>query len=172
MAEDRSAAFDALVADQLPPLMRAALVLTGNAASAEDLVQSAMANAFLAWRQVLAAESPEAYLRRILINTHKRTFRRRRVRELLTADVPETAAEIVDTDARRDLVVAVASLPRRQRAVVALRYLEERSEAEVAAILGCSTGTVKSQLSRALTALRRHPALDHSIDPITQEAHP
>ena len=151
--------FEELVAAQAAPLLRAAYLLTGDRGRAEDLVQSALTKAFLARGRVLAADSPEAYLRRILVTTHARSFRRRRVREELRADVPDAAGRADDVAERRDLVVAVAALPRRQRAVVVLRYLEDRPEAEVAAILGCSAGTVKSQASRALATLRAHPAL-------------
>ena len=153
------AEFDVLVAAQAAPLLRAAYLLTADRGLAEDLVQTALTKAYLARSRVLSAASPEAYLRRILVNTHRRSFRRLRVREHLTADVPDAAVVGGDVAARRDLVVAVAALPRRQRAVVVLRYLEDRSEAEVAEILGCSAGTVKSQAARALAALRRHPAL-------------
>ncbi|HVF06220.1 MAG TPA: SigE family RNA polymerase sigma factor [Frankiaceae bacterium] len=151
--------FEELVAAQAAPLLRAAYLLTGDRGRAEDLVQSTLTKAYVARARVVGADSPEAYLRRILVTTHHRSFRRRRVREELRADVPETAARADDVAARRDLVAAVAALPARQRAVVVLRYLEDRPEAEVAAILGCSAGTVKSQASRALAALRGHPAL-------------
>jgi RNA polymerase sigma-70 factor (sigma-E family) len=151
--------FERLVEAQATPLTRAAYLLTGDRGLAEDLVQTALTKAYLARSRVLRADSPEAYLRTILVNAHRRSFRRRRVVAHLTPDTPEGTTAGDDLDARRDLVVAVAALPRRQRAVVVLRYLEDRSEAEVAAILGCSAGTVKSQSARALAALRRHPAL-------------
>ncbi|HEX8001946.1 MAG TPA: SigE family RNA polymerase sigma factor [Mycobacteriales bacterium] len=151
--------FDALAAAQAAPLTRAAYLLTGDRGLAEDLVQTALAKAYLARSRVLAADSPEAYLRTILVNAHRRSFRRRRVTEELRERTPDAAVADADVAARRDVVVAVAALPRRQRAVVVLRYLEDRSEAEVAAILGCSTGTVKSHAARALATLRRHPAL-------------
>ena len=156
---DRYAEFDELVTAQVAPLLRAAYLLTGDRGLAEDLVQSTLTKAYVARSRVLRADSPEAYLRRILVTTHGRSFRRRRVREDLTADVPENAARPDDVAARHDLVRAVAALPARQRAVVVLRYLEDRPEAEVAQVLGCSVGTVKSQASRALHALRAHPAL-------------
>ena len=152
-------AFDELVRAQARPLLRVAYLLTGDPGRAEDLVQTALAKAFLARSRVLSAESPEAYLRRILVNAHARSFRRRRVAEDLVAVAPDGVASASDVALRRDVVRAVAALPRRQRAVVVLRYLEDRSEAEVAAILGCSQGTVKSSASRALAVLRDHPAL-------------
>lgn len=145
--------FDDLVATQLGPLLRAAYLLTADRGLAEDLVQTVLTKAYLARSRVARADSPEAYLRVILVNTHRRSFRRRRVAEDLTA-------------------VAVAALPRRQRAVVVLRYLEDRPEAEVAAILGCSAGTVKSQAARALATLRRHPALAAPAALVAEEALP
>ena len=163
--------FEELVAAQAAPLLRAAYLLTGDRGRAEDLVQSALTKAYLARARVLGADSPEAYLRRILVTTHHRSFRRRRVREELRADVPDTPMAAADAAGRHDLVVAVAALPKRQRAVVVLRYLEDRPEAEVAAILGCSVGTVKSQAFRALAALRARPAL-RDVVPLTKEAGP
>ena len=153
------AAFEETMAAELPSLLRAAHLLTGDAGLAQDLVQTTLTKAYLSWSKVARADVPAAYLRRILINTHRRSFRRRRVREELTAAVPDTIGTDDVADLRRDLVRAVGALPERQRAVVVLRYLEDRSEAEVAGILGCSVGTVKSQASRAIAALRLHPAL-------------
>lgn len=163
MRSSERASFDELVRAQAPALLRAAYLLTGDRGAAEDLVQTALAKAHLARGRVTSADSPEAYLRRILVNAHRRSFRRRRVVEQLTADVPDGYVGPDDVDLRRDVVAAVMALPRRQRAVVVLRYLEDRSEAEVAAILGCSAGTVKSQASRALTTLRGHPALTDQV---------
>lgn len=164
--------FDDLVATQLGPLLRAAYLLTADRGLAEDLVQTVLTKAYLARSRVARADSPEAYLRVILVNTHRRSFRRRRVAEDLTADVPDRPAALDDEPQRHDLAVAVAALPRRQRAVVVLRYLEDRPEAEVAAILGCSAGTVKSQAARALATLRRHPALAAPAALVAEEALP
>lgn len=164
--------FAATVTAEMPSLLRAAYLLTGDANQAEDLVQATLTAAYLSWHRVSAADAPAAYLRRILINAHRRSFRRRRLRELLTDIVPDRGGVVTDSDLRRDLVAAVGSLPPRQRAVVVLRYLEDRSEAEVAAILGCKVGTVKSQASRALRALREHPALAGSTPLVVEEVRP
>lgn len=171
MRDEREPGFEELMAAQAPSLLRAAYLLTGDRGLAEDLVQTTLTKAFLARSRIVSADSPPAYLRRILVNAHSRSLRGRRVREQLTADVPERAAEWVEPAVDADLVRAVAALPKRQRAVVVLRYLEDRSEADVAAILGCSVGTVKSQASRALATLRRHPALSAPEALITEEAH-
>ena len=171
MGRTHDAAFDELVTSQLPSLLRAAYLLTGEWGLAEDLVQDTLTKAYLAWTRVAEADAPAAYLRRILVNTHRRSYRRRRVRESLTADVPDGGTDRGTTDLRRDLVRAVAALPPRQRSVVVLRYLEDRPEAEVAEILGCSVGTVKSQASRALDKLRRHPALAEP-GALTEEVRP
>src|SRR5687768_1586956 len=111
-------AFDELVRAQARPLLRAAYLLTGDAGRAEDLMQTALTKAFLARSRVLSATSPEAYLRRILVNAHARSFRRRRVAEDLVAETPDTTTGGNDVALRRDVVRAVAALPRRQRAVV------------------------------------------------------
>ena len=159
MSESGRDAFTELVTPELPGLLRAAYLLTGDAGLAEDLLQNALTNAYLAKSRVLRADTPSAYLRTILVNAHRRSHRRHRVAEVLTDDVPDRPMTAGVSDDRRDLVAAVADLPPRQRAVVVLRYLEDRSEAEVAKILGCSVGTVKSQGARAIVHLRRHPAL-------------
>ena len=106
------------------------------------------------------ADDPDAYLRRILINTSHRRFRRHRVTEQ-PGDPPETAvegpADLVGE--RTALLAALRQLPPRQRAVVVLRYWEDLTDAQIGAALGCSPGTVRSQLSRALAKLRDDPAL-------------
>jgi RNA polymerase sigma factor (sigma-70 family) len=110
----------------------------------------------VAWRRVSRADDPDAYLRRILINTSHRRFRRYRVTEQ-PGDPPETAVE-----GPADLVgerAALRQLPPRQRAVVVLRYWEDLTDAQIGAALGCSPDTVRSQLSRALAKLRDDPVL-------------
>jgi len=152
--EDEFAAF---MAARQPRLLRTAYLLSGNRADAEDLVATALAKAWLAWDRVSTRESPDAYVRRILVNEHhslwRRSFKRR---EHSTDEVPDRGTESPDYDDRdRVLWDFVGTLPRKQRAVVVLRYYEELSEAETAEVLGVSIGTVKSQASRALAALRQ-----------------
>jgi RNA polymerase sigma-70 factor (sigma-E family) len=140
-------------------LVHLAFWMTGNWQDAEDIVQDALVKAYVRWP---GTEHPEAYVRRIVLNGCRRRFRSRR-REALLAEQPDEPAAAAGVDeaviVRRTLVAALASLPGRQRAVIVLRYCLDQPEAEVAAALGCSAGTVKSQASKALARLRSHPAL-------------
>jgi RNA polymerase sigma-70 factor (sigma-E family) len=153
MAELEQAAFDAFVRARLPELLRFGRALTGCDEAAADLVQDALERTLLRWPHLQSREQPEGYVRRVMINRNISLWRRSR-RERLTDDVPDRG----DSDSHRDgeLWRAIRELPPRQRAVIALRYYEDLSEAEVAAVLGCSVGTVKSQTAKALTKLRLH----------------
>jgi RNA polymerase sigma-70 factor (sigma-E family) len=137
-------------------LMRVAYALTGDQYAAEDLLQSALAKAAMRWSHI--SGDPEPYVRRILYHDHISWWRRRRRRpETPMAELPERAgpADFAgQTHLRLLLRDALGTLPPRQRAVLILRYLEDRSEREVAELLGCRPGTVASQASRALTRLR------------------
>ncbi|HTJ70457.1 MAG TPA: SigE family RNA polymerase sigma factor [Actinospica sp.] len=136
-------------------LMREAYLLTGDPQQAEDLVQTTLAKTYVSWHRVRSSTSPDAYVRRILINTNISTFRRRRIREVLTATAPEPAAPTTpEHEWGPELIDALRSLPERQRAVVVLRYWEGLPEAEIAEALGCTVGTVRSHTSRALKRLR------------------
>src|ERR1700677_4091670 len=145
-----------------PAMVRLAYGLTGDLGHAEDVAQAAFARAYALWSRVARTGNPEAYVRRIVINENNSRFRRRRVTERLVDAVPEPAGPRSDTtadvaDALGDseaLMRALRRLGPRQRAVVVLRFWMDMSEAETAAALGCSVGTVKSQASRALAALR------------------
>ncbi|SNQ47121.1 RNA polymerase, sigma-24 subunit, ECF subfamily [Frankia canadensis] len=156
--------FQAYFADRLPGLLRLAYLLTADAAEAEDLAQTALARTFVAWRRVRVCDSPDAYVRRILVNAHRRRFRGRRVSETLVPSVPEQPAAasgrgFAAVEDRAGLAAALALLPRRQRAVVVLRYCEDLPEARVAQIVGCSVGSVKTHASRGLARLRADPLL-------------
>jgi RNA polymerase sigma-70 factor (sigma-E family) len=149
--------FTAFVAERTHALFRTAYALTGNQHAAEDLLQTALAKLVLSWNRI--SSDPEAYARRIIYREHVSVWRRMWKRnELPTADPPNgRTVEGDHAGAALDRVVlrkVLLTLPPRQRAVIILRYLEDRSEQEVADILGCSTGTVGSQASRALTKLR------------------
>jgi RNA polymerase sigma-70 factor (sigma-E family) len=152
--------FSAFVMSRWPGLVRLAFGLTGNRWAAEDIAQATLARAYVAWRRVSRADDPDAYLRRILVNTSNRRFRRPRVAEQ-PGDPPETAvegpADLVGE--RAALLTALRQLPPRQRAVVVLRYWEDLTDTQIGGALGCSPGTVRSQLSRALAKLREDPAL-------------
>lgn len=156
---DRRAEFDDFVAARSPALLRTSYLLTRDHALAEDLLQTALTKAWFAWSRIEGA--PEAYVRRILVTTYATWWRRKWNGEVATEELPEVprsaAPDAVETT--HDLWTAMGRLPRRQRAVVVLRYVEDLSEAQTAELLGCSVGTVKSQASKALAKLRIDPAL-------------
>jgi RNA polymerase sigma-70 factor (sigma-E family) len=148
--------YDDFYAAWWPRLVRTAYAVSGDLGVAEDAVQTALAKAYRSWRRVSRADSPEAYVRRMAVNevlNHHRTAAARR--ESTRPDLPETASSTDDPQLTRDEVWrAVLTLPPRQRAVLVLRYYEDLSEHEIAEVLGCRPGTVKSQASAALASLR------------------
>lgn len=146
--------FSAFAASRGPRLYRLAMLLTGDGHTAQDLVQDTLASLYVSWRRVEAAEDPDAYARRALVNASNRRFRRRRPSELLVSEPPELAGPPEGNGMQAGLQAALLALPAGQRQVVALRFLEDLSVEQTAAVLGCSTGTVKSQSSKALAALR------------------
>ena len=131
--------------------------MTQDRALAEDLLQTALARAWRSWGRI--ESSPDAYVRQILVNTYATWWRRKWNGETPTERLPDGAAAATDADGALGVRAALARLPRRQRAVVILRFYEDQTEAETARILGCSIGTVKSQVSKALAKLRIDPAL-------------
>ena len=155
---DREADFSAYVRARQKTFARFAYLLTGDPYSAEDLVQSALAKVYAKWDHISGLESPDAYVRKIMVNEHttwwRRTWRHRertdseliRVMDPAGADAPAHDSE---------LWAHVRSLAPQQRAAVVLRYYEDLTEAQTAEILGVSVGTVKSHTSRALSSLRR-----------------
>ncbi|WP_328747391.1 SigE family RNA polymerase sigma factor [Streptomyces sp. NBC_00285] len=162
--EDR---FQEFVRARWSHLVRTAYLLTGDAHLAEDLTQTALAKAYRSWRRVSSSDSPEAYVRRMLVTCNSDRFRKRRVKESLTDAPPEVAGRdegVTRVDERGVLLGALAGLPPRQRAVVVMRYWEDLSELEVAEVLGCSQGTVKSQASKGLAKLRTYPGLAQVMD--------
>ncbi|WP_240617224.1 SigE family RNA polymerase sigma factor [Nocardioides speluncae] len=156
--------FDEFVAARSGALWRSAWLLTGDIGKAEDLLQTALGKAWPHFGRVNGDGSFEAYVRRVMFTTYVAWWRRRWNVEVPAAAVPEQAGAAVDADLRRDLVTALAALPRGQRAVVVLRYVEDLTEAQTADVLGISVGTVKSQAARAIVALRSSPALAREED--------
>lgn len=144
-------------------LCRAAYLMSGDRHLAEDLVQTALAKAWRRWDDVSRAGNVDAYVHRILVNAFVSSWRRRWRGERPAGDhLPERAQEEAypGWEDRDVLLAAVRRLAPRQRAVVALRFYLDQSEAETAATLGCSVGTVKSQSAKALAQLRRHLDVD------------
>jgi RNA polymerase sigma-70 factor (sigma-E family) len=169
-----SAGFEEFVAARSPRLLRVCYLLTRDWASAEDLLQTSLAKAWFAWDRV--AQEPEAYVRAVIANTYASWWRRRWRGEVPTADLPELAnrARVAapdpmrGVDERDELWAALGRLPRRQRAVVVLRFFEDLTERQTADALGISVGTVKSQTSRALATLRIDPALGADINHVEE----
>ncbi|NUS59006.1 MAG: SigE family RNA polymerase sigma factor [Streptomycetaceae bacterium] len=163
MRADEAAQFREFVQARWAKLVRTAYLLTGDHGDAEDVVQTALTKAYVAWHRVQGSDSPDAYVRRILVNTNAARFRRKRITQLfgVTAPEPRTAADSTtrQVEQRDALMRALAQLPARQRTVVVLRYWDDLPEAEVARSLGISVGTVKSQASKGLAKLRADPAL-------------
>lgn len=154
--------FRRFTAARWPGLVRTAYLLTGDLGHAEDLAQTTLIKAYRSWHRVCRVEDVDAYMRRILVNANRSRFRAKRPVEYSVAELPERHAgpdaghRVEERDA---LFAALAGLPPRQRAIVVLRYWEDLAEGEVAALLGCSIGTVKSQASRALAKLRADAGL-------------
>jgi RNA polymerase sigma-70 factor (sigma-E family) len=150
----RGAEFTAFMAEHAGELRRTAWLLVGDLHRAEELTQEALARTYASWGRAREGD-PLAYSRRVLANLRIDTWRRRR-REVLTAEVPDGLVSGSErrTEDRDQLARALALLNARQRRVVVLRHIVGLSEAEVAASLGISVGTVKSSSSRALATLR------------------
>lgn len=151
--------FTAFVRAHSRQLQRAAWLLTGDWASAEDLVQSALLRTWQHWDSVRVPEARAAYARRVLMTTFLNRRRRRRLAEVPLAADAGNAVEGVDLADRDALFRALRALPSHQRAVVVLRYFDDLTERAAAEVLGCGVGTVKSQTARALRALRADPDL-------------
>ena len=151
---DLDAEFTAFMAEHADTLLHTAWLLVGNMDRAEELTQQALVRTYGAWRR--ARTDPLPYARRVLVNLRVDTWRRRR-REVLTDEVPEASADARGqgrAEDRDQLTRALALLTPRQRRVVVLRYLADLSEADVAADLGVTAGTIKTTASRGLATLR------------------
>ena len=138
-------------------LYRLAFLLAASPSGAEDLLQTTLEKAYVRWGRIGRMEFPEAYVRRMLANTLVSSKRRAWLGEQPVHDLPESPGESAEISVidRSLLWPLVCALPARQRAVIVLRYYEDLSEAEIAGALGCAPGTVKSQSSAAIKALRR-----------------
>ena len=145
--------FRRFVVEQRQSLLRTAYLLTGDHGHAEDLVQTALLATYRHWARVSGRGEPTAYVRKALVNTSTSWRRRLSSTEQVIETLPEQAAAAVP-DRDEEMIRALRELPPRMRAVVVLRYFEDRSEAQTAELLGCSVGTVKTQSSRAMSRLR------------------
>ncbi|MEV4174666.1 SigE family RNA polymerase sigma factor [Nonomuraea sp. NPDC049709] len=150
------AIFQDFVVTRSDRLLRTAYLLTRDWGVAEDLLQESLAKAWFAWHGI---DEPEAYVRKVLVTTYTSWWRRRWRRELPSDDLPEHVTPDPWDGGREELWRAVGRLPARQRAVIVLRFYEDLPVNEVARLLGCQEGTVKSQTAKALAKLR----VDESI---------
>lgn len=148
------------VAARSPALLRTAFLITGDAHAAEDLLQSALLRTMRHWSRVRDRGSLEAFVRQVMVNERRGWFRRRASGEVVVRDpaglalspaAPDGSSRVDDVD---ELRRALATLTHRQRVTVVLRYFDDLPEQEVAHIMGCSVGTVKSQTNKALARLR------------------
>lgn len=150
--------FEEFAAIRLPAVLRFAGVLTGDRAVAEDVVQEVLIRACARWQEIGRLDRPELYVRKMVVNEYL-SWRRRSWRLLPNGSgtdvddrrTPDHALAHAERDA---LLAELSKLPRRQRAVLVLRYYEGFSDSEIAELLGCTTGTVRGYASRALAALR------------------
>ena len=143
--------FHDFVASRSDRLLRTAYLLTRDWGTAEDLLQESLAKAWFAWPRI---DDPEAYVRRVLVTTYTSWWRRRWRGEVPSDALPDEGMADADRSAEEELWEAVGRLPARQRAVIVLRFYEDLPVQEVARILGCHDGTVKSQTAKALAKLR------------------
>jgi RNA polymerase sigma-70 factor (sigma-E family) len=156
--EELDAEFVAFVEGRARHHLRAAALLTGDWHTAEDLVQTCLVNLYRAWPRLGPDVDLDAYLRRMLVNTNRSWWRARWRREAPVATVPDRAGEVDGPDAHdRAATVrqALRALPARQRAVLVLRFYEDLPVAEVADLLGCSAGAVKTHTHRGIRKLRQ-----------------
>lgn len=161
--------FEEFAQTRLPAVLAFATVLAGQRATAEDLVQEVLIRAHARWAQIGVMDRPDLYVRKMVVNEFL-SWRRRSWRLLPTAEVSPAAAIAPDHGPglaeHLTLLGEIAKLPRRQRAVLALRYYEDRSDADIAEILGCGPSTVRAYAARALATLRvelrpnREPAIE------------
>lgn len=149
--------FDEYVVTRSPALLRFGAALTGDRHDAEDLVQAALVKAYRRWRSVCQADHPDAYVRRVMVNTHISAHRRRHIVETLTWVLPERAqpGDLADGVSDRDeLDRAISALPPRQRAVLVLRHYAGYSDEAIADVLGCSSSSVRAYASKGAASLR------------------
>jgi RNA polymerase sigma-70 factor (sigma-E family) len=166
--------FREFVVTRSAALVRSAMLLTGDEALAQDLVQAALAKTWSRWARVVRQDAPEAYVRRVMVSTFLTWTRRRWRAEQPVAEVPDPGNprdDFADADLRSCVLGALGALAPRQRAAIVLRYFDDLTDPQAAAVLGCSVGTVKSQAAKALLALRGCPQL-HGLadDEVTRDA--
>jgi RNA polymerase sigma-70 factor (sigma-E family) len=174
--------FEEYVRQRLQALLRFAMVIACDPHLAEDIVQDVLARSHGRWARISSMDHPEAYLKRMVVNDYLSWRRRSRRVTPYTADALDAATSPAPDHAvahgeRDELMSRIAALPAKQRAVVALRYYDGHTDAEIAEILGCREATVRSQASRALATMRTGlpqagPRRPDQIDPTGTERRP
>ncbi|MGW5346978.1 SigE family RNA polymerase sigma factor [Streptomyces sp. HUAS TT3] len=167
LPSDSEAEFTAYVRERRAALYATAFHLTGDRYEAEDLLQSALFSTYRAWDRISDKAAVGGYLRRTMTNLHISAWRRRKLNEYPTEELPETATDadaMRGTELRAVLWQALARIPEPQRTMLVLRYYEGRTDPEIAEILGISVGTVKSSIWRSLRRLRDDEALSFGRD--------
>lgn len=165
--EEHIAEFTAYVQERRASLYAAAYHLTGDRHEAEDLLQTALFSTYRAWGRITDKAAVGGYLRRTMTNLHISAWRRRKLSEYPTEELPEAVGDIDamgGTELRAVLWQALAKLPENQRTMLVLRYYEGRTDTEIADVLGISVGTVKSSIWRALRRLREDEQLNRTGD--------
>jgi RNA polymerase sigma-70 factor (sigma-E family) len=153
--------FEEFVAARLGPLVRYATVVTWDPHLAEDVTQNVLVRAQARWPRISRMDEPEQYVKRMVVNEFLSWRRRRAARSVplshqtLDALLPATPDPAAQRDDRDAMLRLIATLPPRQRAVIALRFYEDLSTEQIAEILGCRTVTVRTHLARALAALQQ-----------------
>lgn len=156
MSEQADQEYVEYVTARLPALRRLAYVLSGDSHRADDLVQQTITSLYVRWSKIRQVSYLDRYVRSMLVNTYIDERRLAWAKVRLFGEPPERAApDDGSVEDRSVLRAALARVPRRQQAVLVLRFIYDLPVTEVAEILGCSTGTVKSQTSHGLTALRK-----------------
>ena len=162
-------AFTEFMSVRSASLFRTAYLIVGDHQLAQDLLQESLIKTYMAWPRLRDTSKAEAYTRRTIVTTAISWRRRRSFHERPTDPLPETAVpdpgEVVTTHA--SLLAQLRTLPPRQRAAIVLRYYSDLSEAQTAEVMGCSVGTVKSQVSHGLARLRQ--GLGQSFDATTPD---
>jgi RNA polymerase sigma-70 factor (sigma-E family) len=155
MARRNDAEFEEFVAARLPQLRRVAFLIVRDWQHAEDVVQTALVNVYRAWPRIERREAVESYTRRAVVNASISWLRKPR-RELVTDRVPDSTSRPDDDEsAEADIAAMLGQVSTAQAAIIALRFVDDLSVADVARLLGISEGTVKSQSSRGLARLRQ-----------------
>lgn len=156
--------FDAFATSCAPALFRSALALSGDWHLAQDLVQDTLLQVHLKWRKVASVDNPVGYVQTMLVRNFLSQSRRRRSSERPVHPLPEGAAPAPDADLRLSLLAALQSLTHKDRVVLVLRYLEDKSAEQTAADLRSTAGAVRVRAHRALLQLREVLVVDPAID--------